>query len=79
MQIDRVVLDHRNRPQPLVHDDVKVAQGFLNWRSLSANDQLVVDGVYGLITIAAVMDFQRINGLEPDGIAGPRTWERLEG
>ena len=37
-----------------------------------------VDGQYGGGTSAAVMDFQRANGLEPDGIAGPKTTAALE-
>lgn len=36
------------------------------------------DGKYGAKTEAAVKDFQRNNGLNPDGITGPMTWAALE-
>ena len=36
------------------------------------------DGKYGAKTEAAVKDFQRNNGLNPDGITGPLTWAALE-
>ena len=35
------------------------------------------DGVFGAGTYNAVVSFQRINGLSPDGIVGPKTWEVL--
>lgn len=35
------------------------------------------DGVYGSATYRAVLDFQRRNGLRPDGVVGPRTWAAL--
>ncbi len=36
------------------------------------------DGRLGARTKAAVRDFQRANGLNPDGKVGPRTWTKLE-
>lgn len=38
---------------------------------------LAVDGKYGPATQAAVFWFQRANGLEDDGICGPKTWAAL--
>ena len=39
--------------------------------------QLVVDGVYGPKTQAAVREFQRRSGLASDGIVGPKTWAAM--
>jgi peptidoglycan hydrolase-like protein with peptidoglycan-binding domain len=38
---------------------------------------LKVDGDYGPKTVEAVKQFQRLNGLPPDGIFGPATWESI--
>jgi peptidoglycan hydrolase-like protein with peptidoglycan-binding domain len=38
-----------------------------------------VDGSFGKNTKAAVIDFQRGNGLQADGTVGPRTWAKLIG
>ena len=39
---------------------------------------LKADGIFGQITLEAVKDFQRDNGLFPDGIVGPKTWAELD-
>lgn len=36
-----------------------------------------VDGKMGPLTRQAVEEFQRINGLTPDGVVGRKTWEKL--
>lgn len=54
-------------------DDVKKLQHFLNCFSYD----LVVDGIFGHKTEAAVKDFQARNGLVVDGIVGPQTWSAL--
>ena len=36
-----------------------------------------IDGIYGKATVSAVKAFQRANGLNADGIAGPKTLEAL--
>ena len=38
-----------------------------------------VDGYFGPGTERAVRDFQRIAGLEVDGLVGPNTWSALGG
>jgi predicted chitinase len=42
-----------------------------------ARPLLVEDGVFGPITRAALIAFQRAQGLAADGVAGPSTWARL--
>lgn len=37
------------------------------------------DGDFGSETLNAVKQFQRDNGLDPDGVIGPHTWEALQG
>lgn len=38
---------------------------------------LVTDGKFGSKTESAVIDFQKKNGLETDGIVGSLTWQSL--
>lgn len=52
-----------------VGEDVKVVQIWLG---------LVNDGVFGPVLEQEVIKFQRANGLEDDGIVGPKTWEVLD-
>lgn len=42
-----------------------------------AGFSLVVDGKFGLVTEAKVIAFQKVRGLVPDGIIGPKTWAEL--
>ena len=37
------------------------------------------DGEFGPVTAAAIMNFQRSNGLDADGVVGKFTWEKLHG
>lgn len=37
-----------------------------------------IDGINGSATRAAVREYQRDNGLVPDGVAGPMTWEAID-
>lgn len=36
------------------------------------------DGVFGPGTKASTINFQRARGLKPDGVIGPKTWEKLD-
>lgn len=53
--------------------DVKVVQAMLNHHGANLN----LDGVFGQQTNAAVIQFQRQNGLTPDGSVGPKTRSML--
>jgi len=44
---------------------------------LGANPRLSTDGAFGPMTEAAVVAFQRANGLVPDGVVGQNTWNAL--
>lgn len=37
-----------------------------------------IDGRFGKITLGAVCAFQLLNGLDVDGVCGPKTWEKLK-
>jgi Predicted carboxypeptidase len=54
--------------------NVKLLQSFL--RRIGYNPG-PVDGVFGRQTQQAVINYQRDNGLIPDGIVGPATWARI--
>ncbi|MFO7698723.1 MAG: peptidoglycan-binding protein [Anaerolineae bacterium] len=55
--------------------EVEELQRLLN--QAGAEPPLEVDGIFGPATHAAVIDFQRSHGLDPDGIVGPLTGEQL--
>lgn len=57
---------------------VKVLQGELFNRGYNLG-KYGVDGSFGKDTEAAVKTFQKDNGLAVDGIAGPATWDALDG
>lgn len=46
--------------------------------NVGADPPLVVDGIFGPLTKAAVVAFQTAHTLDPDGIAGPLTWGALD-
>ena len=37
-----------------------------------------IDGKFGKITLGAVCAFQLMNGLDVDGVCGPKTWDKLK-
>jgi peptidoglycan hydrolase-like protein with peptidoglycan-binding domain len=51
-------------------DDVTFVQSLL----LDADD---VDGLFGKRTSEAVIEYQSANGLDADGVVGPKTWKSL--
>jgi methionine-rich copper-binding protein CopC len=53
---------------------VKALQKLLN---LKLNLNLIADGIFGPKTKAAVIAFQKLNGLVPDGLVGPLTKAKL--
>lgn len=62
----------------MVGEVVRAAQFLLNGRGASCG-KWGADGEFGPATEAAVLAFQRRNGLEADGIIGPATWAKLLG
>ena len=65
--------------QPTVYrgsrgDAVRRLQELLNKKGFDCG---AVDGIFGSKTYAAVVAFQKANGLSADGIVGPLTWGKL--
>lgn len=52
---------------------VKLAQTLLNAHGF----HLRVDGIFGVVTESAVLEYQALNNLKADGIIGPKTWAAL--
>ena len=50
-------------------EDVKILQRRLG---------LIADGVFGTATEKKVLEWQKSNGLSPDGIVGKLTWEKMK-
>jgi peptidoglycan hydrolase-like protein with peptidoglycan-binding domain len=53
-----------------------LCQALLNY--WGADPPLVLDGKFGDKTLAAVRNFQTLQGIKVDGIVGPVTWGRLQ-
>lgn len=72
-------------PYPVPEKSIKLNSkgNGVRWLQYILNEKggykLIVDGTAGLLTIGAVMDWQKKHGLEADGIVGPKTKESLLG
>ena len=67
----------KNKGRPYMSgDDVRAVQRALKSAGFDPGD---IDGSYGPITEKAVKAYQAANGLEVDGITGPKTWAKLIG
>jgi N-acetyl-anhydromuramyl-L-alanine amidase AmpD len=55
--------------------DVRRLQEILRMQAYANN--ITVDGIFGQRTEQAVIQYQKKNGLVPDGIVGPKTWAAL--
>ncbi|MDJ0952316.1 MAG: L,D-transpeptidase family protein [Acidimicrobiia bacterium] len=69
-------LDDQGRPY-LSPWDVDPAVADLQQRAVDAGLDVQVTGVYDDDTLAVVMAFQYSQGLVPDGVVGPNTWDAL--
>ena len=47
-------------------------------KQIQSKLEVDADGIFGSDTEAALRQFQRDNGLVPDGIVGPQTWTALQ-
>jgi peptidoglycan hydrolase-like protein with peptidoglycan-binding domain len=74
---------HRTLRQGSTGDDVKLLQMKLRDVREREHDRDIrnrarIDGIFGPLTRQDVVDFQTDTGLDPDGVAGPRTWHALD-
>lgn len=73
-----VKVDKQDPIYPIPSQSIRLGssgQG-VKWLQTVLNEKgycLSVDGIAGNVTIGAVLDFQKKNGLEVDGIVGPKT------
>ena len=51
---------------------------WLQWQLNKAGEKLAVDGIFGPLTKAAVLRFQKKQGLVQDAIVGPKTRTALK-
>lgn len=81
---DEAMLDLRNKVRPVADEvlglndrgeSVRAVQDKLATEKFLPKNE--VDGVFGPITKAAVVEFQTANGLDPDGLVGPATRAKL--
>jgi hypothetical protein len=85
--IQRQVLAHaiQRQGEPAAHPTIRygsrgasVEEAQTKLNTAGATPPLAVDGIFGPLTRAAVVEFQTNNSLSPDGIVGPLTWGALD-
>lgn len=68
-------------PEPTELIKLKSKGNGVRWLQWQLNEKggykLIIDGIAGPLTIGALTDYQRTHGLQPDGICGPLTREKL--
>lgn len=57
--------------------DVAAVQGMLEYHGYDLEDYGGCDGIFGDGTEEAVIKFQKVHGLDPDGVVGAKTYEKL--
>jgi len=62
--------------QGIQGEDVRAVQDVLNFH-IRRLTPLQVDGIFGPLTHARVVEFQKSNQLKPDGLVGPKTMAKL--
>lgn len=66
----------RTLSQGMTGQDVRALQDVLNFH-IRRGEPLKVDGIFGPKTHARTVEFQKVNGLIPDGLVGPNTSAQL--
>lgn len=68
-------------PEPTKNVRLNTRGNDARWVQFALNAKghygLIVDGIAGQLTIGALIDYQKNNGLVADGICGPKTREKL--
>ncbi len=80
-RVDYAAQEYPGRPVRLGDRSVEVLeiQLYLSTIALYNNEvkTVAIDGVFGESTLNSVVSFQRAYGLDPDGIVGRVTWDRI--
>src|SRR5262245_35437331 len=62
-----------------IGEDVRQVQSMLNGQPTAIDmNYLAEDAIFGPLTQAQVVAYQRLHGLAPDGVVGPMTWDMLK-
>ena len=69
------LFDGYSHTSPKLKNEVRRLQKALKEKGFA----LKTDGLFGRFTEAAVKEFQQSQGIDADGVAGPKTWKKLIG